>query len=245
MDREEIILLGQYKGFRSDKHFYVDKASEEDIVGVLVQLSDDIEPYVYQFSGIDRKKIDAMTKVGKGLSSVVKFLENIKRDDLLPAAQNKKTMMPIAESYLLNRTLKQAGVAFKPKASTSIKPETEKPEDQIMFVGNCKGWFAVKKLTMNAKTQDWEVAGILSGINHTIVNKAFQFSNASCSTGAGGRKSLGNLIKALGRVDENNPYAIAKACESVGYKPYAAPDMLTNEYPDIKPPKVKGRKPKG
>jgi len=244
MDGGEIILTGEYNQFRSEKRFNTDKASERDISAILVSLSNDIEPYTYQFAGIDTKKIDVLINVEKGLSAAVEFLRTFKRDSLLPAAQNKKTMVPIAENYLLNQLFTRAGVAFKPTDSTSIKPEIEKPEDQILFVGNCKGWFSVKKLSINGKTQDWEVSGILAGINHTLVNKAFDFVGSSGEAVSGGRKSFGNLADALGRT-ENDPYAITKTCENFNYKPYAAPDMLTEEYPGIKPPRVKGRKPKG
>ena len=245
MDREEIILVGEYKNFKSDKHFYVDNSSEQDIAGILVELSDFVEHYVYQFSGVDTTKVDSLIKVGSGLQSVCEFLKSFKRDTLLPAAQNKSKMLPIAESYLVNQTLKKAGVAFKPNANSSIKPEIEKPEDVIAFIGNCKGWFAAKKLGVDEKTQDWEVSGILAGINHTIVNKSFDFSGLKSGEGAGGRKSLGSLATALSQIDGTNPYAVCKTCEGFSIKPYASPEMLMNEYPDIKPPKVKGRKPKG
>jgi len=245
MDREEIILVGEYKNFKSDKHFYVENAKEADVAGILVELSDFIEPFVYQFSGIDTQKIDSLIKVGDGLQASCEFLKSLKRDTLLPAAQNKSTMLPIAESYLVNQTLKKSGVAFKPKTSTSIKPEVEKPEDVIAFIGNCKGWFAAKKLGVDAKTQDWEVSGILAGINHTIVNKSFDFVGLKSGEVAGGRKSLSSLATALSQVDASNPYAVCKTCEGFSIKPYASPEMLMDEYPNIKRPKVKGRKPKG
>ena len=245
MDREEIILVGEYKNFKSDKHFYVDKVSEQDVAGILVHLSDYIEPYVYQFSGIDTTKVDSLIKVGSGLSFACEFLKSFKRDALLPAAQNKNTMLPIAESYLVNQVLKKAGVAFKPAATISIKPEIEKPEDVIAFIGTCKGWFAGKKLGIEANTQDSEVSGILAGINHTIVNKSFEFAGLKSGESAVGRKSLSSLATALSQIDGTNAYAVCKTCEGFNIKPYASPEMLMDEYPDIKKPKVKGRKPKG
>ena len=244
MEKEEIILAGEYKNFKSDKLFQMNAASNEDVAAILAQLSDFIEPFVYQFSGIDTKKIDSMITSGKGMQSIINFLKSFKRDMLLPAAQNKSTMLPIAESYLLNQLFKKAEVAFKPASVTSIKSETEKPEGQIAFIGNCKDWFAAKKLGINAKTQDWEVAGILSGINYTLVNKAFDFASLKGDVKSG-RKSLGNLVDALSQINENDAYAVCKTCEGFGYFVYSAPQILVDEYPDIKPPKVKGRKPKG
>lgn len=243
MDHEEIILLGEYKNFKSDKHYYVEKAQNSDIAGLLVELSNSIELQAYQFSGIDTKKIDSIAKVEKGLTAVVNFLKSFKRDSLLPAANNKSKMLPIAESYLINQLLKNAQVNFKPNIKSAIKPETEKPEDQIAFIGNCKGWFAAKKLSIDSKTEDWEVSAILSGINYTLINKSFDFADLKGNTKSG-RKSLGNLTNALSEINENDAYAVCKTCEGFGYFPYATPQILMDEYPGVKPPKVKGRKAK-
>lgn len=244
MEQEEVILVGEYKDFISDRHYYVGNASAQDIAGILVQLSDLIEPFIYRFSGIETAKIDSVLNVGQGLASVCEFIRSFKRDMLLPAAQNKSTMLPIAESYFIGQLLKRAGVAFKPAAAASIRPQAEKPGDVIAFIGNCKGWFAVKKLSVDAKTHDWEVAGILSGINNTIVAKAFDFAGIKTDVRSMGRKSLGNLADALSAIEEKNPYVVCRTCENFGYKPYASPEMLAEEYPDIKPPRMKGRKPK-
>ncbi len=245
LENEEIIFTGNYKDFKSDRHYYTKNANNRDVAAILVQLSDFIEPFVYKFSGIDVKKIDELIPLLDGISDVILFLKSFKHNSLLPAAQNKITMLPIAESYLVNQLLKKAGIAFKPIVTTSIKPETENPEDQVVFVGNCKGWFAVKKMTINEKTEDWEVAGILSGINFTLVNKAFDFAEINGSQAPKSRKSFSALADALSKININNAYAVCKTCENIGYKPYATPEILVNEYPNIKPPKVKGRKPKG
>ena len=241
---DEIVILGEYKQFKCGEHYNLKNASTSDGIAVLMKISDSIEWYAYEFSGIDKKKIDAFVNVDAGLKSVCVFLKSFKRDALLPAAQNKNTMLPIAESYLVNQLLTKAGVLFKPLASTSLKPTAETIGSQIAFVGKYQNWLAIKKLSIDSKTQDWEVAGILSGINHTIVNKAFEFAGASGDTGSG-RKSFGNLAAALEKVDEKNAYLVCKTCEGFGYKPYASPEMLMAAYPDIKAPKVKGRKPKG
>jgi hypothetical protein len=68
---------------------------------------------------------------------------------------------------------------------------------------------------------------------------------------SGKRKTLGNLCAALSALEpklsggREDACMVAKVMEEVGYRPYASPDMLTAAYPDIKPPKMKGRKPKG
>ncbi len=246
MDRQEIILVGAYKDFISDKHFYVDASSEQEISAILVGLSDHVEPYIYRFSGIDTSKADSLISgVRDGMEGVTSFLKSLKRDSLLPAANGKNTMLPIVESYVLNRLFKKAGISFKPATTTTAVAEIEKPEDVIAFIGNCKGWFSAKKMSVDDKTQDWEVAGILSGINHSIVNKSFEFAGMKGEVGTKGRKSFGNLVTALLELSNPDPYTVCRTCENFGYKPYATPEILMDEYPDIKPPKVKGRKPKG
>ncbi len=263
MQSEEIMLIGEYKNFRSEKRFDVKNASNQDVAAILVSLSDFIEPFVYEFAGIDTVKVDSLINVGQGIENAAACLKSLKRDSLANACSMKPWMEPVvksrfegnseellkalvtvAESYALNQILKKANVAFKPPAANVPNPEMEKPEDVITFVGNCKGWFAVKKLSVDEKTAEWEVAGILAGINHTLVNKSLDFAGMKSTFSQAGRKSLGNVAAALSQADKNNPADVCKACENYGYKPYASPEMLTKAYPDIKPPKVKGRKPK-
>lgn len=240
---DELILLGDYKTFKVAERYNLKTVEVKDMAGLLVKVSNIIEPFVYEFSGIDIKKIDSLITVGKGMSAVCSFLKSLKRDSLLPACNGKTTMLPIAESYLLNKLLTKAGVSFKPVINCSLKPEAQKAKDQVVFIGNYKGWLAIKKLGVTPKTEDWEVSGILSSINFTIVNKSFGFAGLS-GNASSGRKSFGNLALELEKIDATNPYLVCKTCEGFGIKPYASPEMLMDEYPDIKPPKVKGRKPK-
>src|SRR5208283_60494 len=162
-------------------------------------------------------------------------------------------LLPAAESCLLNALLVKAGVAFKPAISTAMKPAIEEPGDVIAFIGRYGQWVAIKKLGLE-NVRDYEVSGILAGVNHTIVNKAFDFSGMVkddalvASVSAGKRRSLGNLGMCLRelegklRSDDSDAYTVCKVFETLGYKPYASPEMLTNAHPDIKPPKQKGRK---
>jgi len=262
---DELIISGDFKSFKFSERYDLKNASKQEVTGLLVKVSNMIEPYIYEFSGIDTKKIDAMVTVGKGISSVCSFLKTFKRDSLLPACINstrlkpsvtsggkalvtdnagKTTMLPIAESYLINRLLTKAGVPFKPVLNCQLKSQNYLAKEHLMFVANYAGWLAIKKLSINEKTEAWEVSGILSSINFTLINKVFDFTGASgnCSSG---RKFFSNLAAELEKIDANNPYLVCKTCEGFGYKPYASPEMLMDEYPDIKPPKLKGRKAKG
>jgi hypothetical protein len=139
----------------------------------------------------------------------------------------------------------------------SLKPSKEAVDNQIFFVGKFGSWIVIKKLTLDA-VKDWEVSGILCSINNTIVNKAFDFSKVErndtlisklCS---GKRKSYGNLLAVLKQIQNElsgdrlkDAYLVCSVFCTLGYCPYANPEMLTAAHPEIRAPKIKGRKPKG
>ncbi|NYZ73866.1 DUF2666 family protein [Candidatus Micrarchaeota archaeon] len=256
---DELIFTGQYKDFRLGIRFDLSGKEPKDAAAALAYISERIEPAAFASSGIDTKKVEDFAALdGKGVGAVVAFLEMNTTGAIrekLGSAMNNPDLMSVAECYLLNQLLMKAGVAFKVAPSPAVVPKEEKIEDFIGFIGNYKGWIAIKKLGLE-NVQDYEVSGILSGINHTIVNKAFDFAGMKNdalvgSVASGKRKSYGNLGAALRGLEgkltggADDAYVVCKVCENVGYKPYASPEMLTNAYPDIKPPKVKGRKPKG
>jgi hypothetical protein len=254
---DEILFAGSYKEFNLGIRFPMKGKSKIDAAYALAYVSQQIEDVAFRFSGIDTKKIDAMAKVnGSGMNAVIKFLETQKPNELrasLMTACPKPELISVAECYFFNRVFENAGVAFKLKPallSSSLKPETEKPSDQMILLAKYGNWISIKKLSIDKTTEPWEVAGILSGINNTIVNKAFELADA---TGSGvafaGRKSMGNVAEALKKIvltgtAINDALILNKTMEALGYKPYAHPDMLTAAYPDIKGVKLKGRKPK-
>ncbi len=257
---DEIIFTGEYKDFRLGVRFELGGREPPDAAGALAYISSKIEPHAFRFSGIDTGKISALAKAeGKGIGAVCAFLESMPPSALRSAlAQSvpKPELLPAAESYLLNALLSEAGVAFKAPLSASLSPSEEEIGGFIGFIGKYKTWIAIKKLGLG-NVQDYEVSGILSGINHTAVNKAFEFSGMKKDDSAveaaarGKRRTYGNITLALRELEPKLPgngddaYLVCKTLEGVGYKPYASPEMLSGAYPDIKPPKVKGRKPKG
>ncbi len=254
---DEIIFTGKYKDFRLGVRFDLSGKEPAEAASALAYISERIEPDAFAFSGIDVRKISALAKPeGRGLGAVCGFLESMPpsamRASLLGAVP-KPELLPAAESCLLNQLLTKAGVAFKAMPGPTPAPADEEIGDFIGFIGKFRSWVAIKKLGLG-KVQDYEVSGILSGINHTIVNKAFEFAGARKddaavgSATAGKRRTFGNIALALREIEKlegSGPYVVCKTLEAVGYKPYASPEMLTDAYPDIKPPKVKGRKPKG
>jgi hypothetical protein len=258
--KDEIIFTGAYKDFSLGIRFDLSGRKPEDAAAALAYVSANIEPHAFRFSGIDTKKIDDFAKPsGKGISAACAFLELIGpggvKDALLNAVPDPK-LLPAAESYFFSRLLASAGVPFKAATAPPIKPGQEKIGDFIGFMGKFGPWIAIKKLGTD-KVQDYEVSAILAGINHTVVNKAFDFAgvaknDAAVASAAGGkRRSYGNVALVLREIEPKlsggagDAYIICKALETLGYKPYASPEMLSAAHPDIKPPKVKGRKPKG
>ncbi len=257
---DEIIFTGAYKDFKLGMRFDLSGREPKDAAAALAYISASIEPQAFAFSGIDTKKIDEFAKpAGKGIGAVAAFFEKNPTGAIrerLSAAMEKPELMAVGETYLINQLLVKAGVQFKVQPSPAITPKEEKIEDFVGFIGNYRGWIAIKKLGLG-NVQDYEVSGILSGINHTIVNKAFDFSGvkkddaAVDSVAKGKRKSYGNLAAALKELEPkltgspDDAYLVCKVCENLSYKPYASPEMLTAAHPDIKPPKVRGRKPKG
>jgi len=263
MPEEEITFTGSYKDFKLGVRFPLAGATPADAAHALGFIASRIEEPAFRYSGINIAKIKEYAKPNStGLQAVISFLESntqSKIKEAVMAGTQNALLYPAAESFLFNQLLTNAGVDFKITdtiVSSSIVPEEEVPEDMIALTANFKGWVAIKKLGLE-DVQDYEVSGILSGIENTIVNKAFDLSGCKkdeelLSKLSGGRKSFSNLINALkgisGSMSGNKPddaYLVCKAFEASGYRPYASPGMLTNAYPDIKPPKVKGRKPKG
>lgn len=258
---DEVIFSGAYNDFKLGVRFDLNGVEEKDVAYALDFISSHIEPYAFRFSGIDVAKIERFASPkGKGLQAVCAFLTEIPAGMIkknLADALPKQELMSAAESYLFNQLLTKAGVAFRiGNLNSSLKPSEEKPEDVIAFIAKYKDWVSVKKLGLE-NVQDYEVSGILSGINHTVVTKIFDFAGVNKdealadSIAKAKRKSYGNLLGALRELEPKltgepeDAFVVLKVFEKLGYKPYASPEMLTDAHPDIKPPKVKGRKPKG
>jgi hypothetical protein len=252
---DEIIFNGAYKDFKVGVHFDLGGRTADEVVYALGYIGSAIEPHAYRFSGIDTKEIEAFANPeGTGLKAVYDFLQTKTPKAIqaaLAEALPKDELMDVAESYLLNRLLKRAGVRFTAESSATLTPQEEEIGDHIAFIAKYGSWMAIKKLGLE-KVQDYEVSAILCSTNHTLVNKGFDFAGTKADVPViGKRKTLGNLCAALTELapklsgGSEDAFRIIKAMEGVGYRPYASPDMLTAAYPDIKPPKMRGRKPKG
>jgi len=255
---EELIFSGKYNSLNIEEKYDLLDAKTEDIIHILCKISEAIDSAAYSFAGIENRKIDEFIKTivkGTGLQAAISSLESVSSSQLKQVFEScckSKDFFPIAESYFIHTLLSECKVSFKlsPKFfNSSIAPKKELRPGKIVFIANYHGWVSIKKLSLE-NVLNYEVAGILSSINFTIINKSFEFAGLLdeakvSSIVAGKRKSLSALIDCLKSIDEKDEkklaYLICKVCESLGYTPYSTPNMLTKAYPDIKPPKVKGR----
>jgi hypothetical protein len=260
---DEVILCGAYKDFRKELRYGLGSADTMEVAHVLGAISDAVEPHAFSLSGIDVAGIRAYAKpAGAGLPAIIEFLKSNPQGQIkekLKSLCPVPELLPAAESCLFNLLMAGAKVTFRmgdSVAKPATMPSKEPAEDTIAFVGKYKGWISIKKLGLE-NVRDWEVSAILSAISHTSVNKAFDFSGVEkndalvSKVAAGRRKSYGNLADALGAILPElkngrlaDAYVICKVFETIGYKPYASPEMLSDAHPEVKPPKVRGRKPK-
>ena len=210
---DEILFSGEFKDFRKGIYYSLRGASESDVASAIANILNSINEPAFDFSGINTKKVRDFIKLnGSGLPAVISFLESKKPAELRAAlidAAGKNTLLPAAECCFFYELFKSAGVACFLTSSmfkSAIKPKEEKPGDQIVFIGHYKDWAAIKKLSINQKTEAWEVSGILSGIVFSLVPKVFQFAGASdpsvevLKLCAGKRKSYVNVIDMLKQI---------------------------------------------
>jgi len=255
---EEIVFSGKYKDFDFSARFDLSKADEKDVTAALFFVSEKIERDAYRFSGLDLKKIDEVAKKCSSIEEIIGYLDaNPIRKMLEPSISNKK-LMPAAESCFFNMIFRKSGIKAKPEIELKLKPEKAKEEGRIGFIGKYKEWTAIKKLSLKDVDEDWEVSGILSGINHTIVNKGLELScknyadveEKARKAAKGRRKSIAAAAEALEEIkgelnSECWPALLTKTLEELKYYIYITPFVLVDAYPDLKPPKTRGRKPKG
>ena len=255
---EEIVFTGKYKDFDFSARFDLSKAEEKDVAAALLYVSDKIEEPAYLFSGLDLKKVDEVAKKCASIEEIISYLDaNPIRKMLEPSVKNKK-LMPAAESCFFSLLFKKSGIKIRPDIPLKLKPEKIREEGRIALIGKYKDWTAIKKLSLKEVDEDWEVSGILSGINHSIVNKALEFSCKNYAdveekanvAAKGKRKSISAAAEALENIkgeinSECWPVLLTKTLEALKYYTYITPFVLVDAYPDLKPPKTRGRKPKG
>lgn len=259
---DEIIFSGKYKDWKYSVRFELDNANARDVAYALAYIHEHVECEAFYNSGVDCIMLEKQIPFGNGIQDLITFLESKKPGEwkeLLLKAAKKEELLPVAEAKFISTLLSKNKVFAKITTAiveSRLKPkEQELLEGQISFIGHYKDWISIKKMSVDEKTQDYEVAGILSSINSTLVNKSFDFMGVDKSVDAiatnatkGKRKSFINLAEALKKVVPSltgekiqDAYILKLVFENLGFAPYATVDLLMPAYPDLKIPKPKGR----
>jgi len=167
----------------------------------------------------------------------------------IPTPKHKQ----IAESYLLNQLFRKYNIPYKIIPSeidaAELSPSKEDMnESRIVFIGHYKNWMVVKKLSVD-KAEDWEMSGIFSSINFTCVNASFKFMGVREPDMKKRKHKWDTVIDVLNESEKIKDRServlfISRNLENANYSPYLQPRILVKAYPDIKPPKPRGRLPK-
>lgn len=260
---EELKLEVSLPELKEGIAFDLSSAPEKDAAYAAAYCSEKIDALTFAYSGIDASALDkALSRYsGKGPKEAgaailaAKSLREVFKD----AVNDKNTLIPVAECYFFSKLPGRFGFSPKINAgmlSSTIKPKSSAPGTRISLVSKYKDWVSIKKLFLEPGMQKWEIAGILAGINETLVKKAFDFAGLdkakldakAAELTKGKRKSYQAIGEALQGI-EGSPAEVAYLYNSIlstlEILPYANRPMLSKEYPDIKGSKRRGRKPKG
>lgn len=260
---EELKLEVSLPELKEGIAFDLSNASEKDVAYAAALCSEKIDALAFAYSGINTAVLDKeLAKYsGKGPKEAGKALLAAKslREAFKDSIDDKPALLPAAECYFFSKLPSKFG--FSPKltpgmVTSSIKPKSFTPGARIALISKYREWVAIKKLSIEPGVEKWEYAGILAGINETLVRKAFDFAGLdrarldakAASLTKGKRKSYQAIGEALQGID-GSPAEIAYLYNSIlstfEILPYANRPMLSKEYPEIKGPSMRGRKPKG
>jgi hypothetical protein len=242
--------------------FDFSSASEKDAAYAISYCSERIDALTFAYSGIEVQALDkALSKYsGKGPKEAGATILSAKslREVFKDAVNDKNTLLPVAECYFFSKFPGRFG--FSPKINpgmfpSTIKPKSFAPGSRISLVSKYKDWVAIKKLFLEPNMHKWEIAGILAGINETLVKKAFDFAGLdkikldakAAALTKGKKKSYSAIGEALQGIDGSPAeaaYLYNSILSTLEILPYANRAMLSKEYPEIKGPRMRGRKPK-
>ncbi|MDD2655603.1 MAG: DUF2666 family protein [Candidatus ainarchaeum sp.] len=242
--------------------FDFSSASEKDVAYAISYCSEKIDALTFAYSGIEVQALDkALSKYsGKGPKEAGAAILSVKslREVFKDAIDDRPALISVAGCYFFSKLPGRFG--FSPKirpdmAQSSIQPKLFAPGTRISLVSKYKDWVAIKKLFLEPDMQKWEIAGILAGINETLVKKAFDFAGLdkakldakAAALTKGKRKSyqsIGEAVKGIEGTPAEAAYLYNSILSTFEVLPYANRPMLSKQYPDIKGPKMRGRKPK-
>lgn len=262
---EELRFEMDYKGETHGFHYKLDSASEQDVAHAAASVSGIANEKGFLYSGVNLSRVDSFIGGlgGEGISGTLTGLAPGElRNCLKDACGEKEKLVPAAEAYFFHRLLGKHSlpcVAEPGMFGGRLIMEKTHPKGRIALMAKYKSWVAIKKMSVGPGVRDYEVSGILCAINETLVRKAFEFARIDTAAldthakklAAGRRKSpsvVGEVLESLpekGKTRVENAYLVFALLGEFGLKPYASREMLSKQYPDVKPPKPRGRMPKG
>lgn len=255
----EVSLPELKEGFAFD----LSSASEKDVAYAAAYCSDKIDALAFAYSGIETQVLgrELSKWSGNGPKDAGAALLRAKslRGALKDSIDGKPALLPAAECYFFSKFPERFGFSPKPAPGiiqSALRPKSFSPGTRISLIAKFGEWVAIKKLFIEPGMERWEIAGILAGINETLVKKAFDFSglgkaelDAKAAVLITGKRksyqSMGEAIRGIEGPPSETAYLYNSILSTFGILPYANRSMLSKQYPEIKGPKMRGRKPKG
>ena len=259
---EEMKLEVSIPELREGILFDLSKASEKDAAYAAAYCSERICTLAFRYSGINIQILDReLSKYsGKGPKEAGAALLAAKSlREAMKDGAGKLTLVPACESYFFAKFAERFGFSAKILPSmlqSTLKPKPFPPGPRIALAAKYRQWIAIKKLALEDGVEGWEYAGILAGINETLVKKAFDFAGLdqaeldakAAQLTKAKRKSYQSIAEAIQGIEgptAETAYLYSSILSTFGILPYSNRAMLSKEYTEIKGPKMRGRKPKG
>lgn len=140
---DEINFSAKYKDWISIKKMDIDeKTATPEVVHMLSNVGDSIARKAFEFSGIDRGKIDSyvldlIKGKRKGYSTLSEIFGSIKQNELkeILISASSEQLLPIAEVYFMRSLLRNLGydVEINGEMLSKIYPELKFPKPKGRF----------------------------------------------------------------------------------------------------------------
>jgi len=261
---EELKFEMDYKGDKHGINYNLDSAAEQDVAHAASVVSEYTNQKGFSYSGIKMELVEEFVN-GISATDVSSALKGIStgalRAMLKESVGELDKLTPAAESYFFYLLFKKYGVPVVAEPgmfSGKLHSEKTHPKGKIALLAKYKSWVAIKKMSIDSAVKDYEVSGVLCAINETLIKKAFDFAQIdteALDTEAkkltkGKRKSYATIGEAITHLPDKkwnkleNAYLMHAVLREFKVLPFANRLMLSKQYPDIKPPKPRGRMPK-
>ncbi|VVC71646.1 Uncharacterised protein [uncultured archaeon] len=288
---DEIAFKAKYKEWNYAERLQVNEgAKTEEVLLFLAKAREAASAKAFQLSGVDLGKVSSEAKklagnLPPGCHSIANALSSVKQAQLkalFASAVKDENLAPLAEAYFYNSLLDELQFDFSvsedavkrafpgvEEAKTGVAGITD--GDAIVFAAKYGEWISIKKMSIDEKTQYYEVMAMLASVRETIDRKFFQLAGVAVDgidarvavLAKGRRKALGTLVEIFASMDAQETKAfLASSVPNPKAEPFAEAyffktlygtlgfnfevnvETLKKIFPDLKMPMPKGRKPK-